>query len=105
MPVNQLNISNCNLFTQSREDTGGNAVALYVNEDVPAYPIAYLEVPPELECLWIKVRPKKLLRSISAIAVCAVYITTKSPLQPLLLEHLLLSSVEFLRSKYPDIAF
>ena len=47
-------------------------------------------------------KSKKLPRSVSAIAVCAVYITTKSPHQPMLLEHFL-TSVVYLRSKYPDI--
>ena len=52
--------------------------------------------------MWVKVRPKKLPRSVSVIAVCAVYITTKSPPQPMLLEHLL-TIADCLRSKYPDI--
>ena len=49
-----------------------------------------------------KKRPKKLPRSVSAVAVCAVYITTKTPHQPMFLEHLL-TSVDYLHSKYPDI--
>ena len=54
MPVNQLGVSNYNLFTQSREHKDGGGVN--VKEEVPASPIADIEVPPELECLWVKVR-------------------------------------------------
>ena len=102
MPENQLDINNYNLFSKHREEKGGGGVAIYVKEDIPASHIDSIIVPSELECLWVKIRPKKLPRSISAIAVCAVYITTNSPLQPLLMEHLL-SSVDHLRSRHPDI--
>ena len=100
MPENQLDINNYNLFSKHREEKGGGGVAIYVKEDVPASHIDSIIVPSELECLWVKIRPKKPPRSISAIAVCAI--TTNSPLQPLLMEHLL-SSVDHLRSKHPDI--
>ena len=81
MNENQLNISNCNLFSQpQRGKKGGGGVAVYVREDIPAYPINDIAGPPELECLWVKVRPKKLPRSISATVVCAEYITTNQPM-------------------------
>ena len=50
----------------------------------------------------VKSSTKKLPRNISAIAICPVYITTKSPYQNLLAEHLL-DTVDCLRAKYPDI--
>ena len=102
MPENQLDINNYNLFSKHRDEKEGGGVAIYVKEDIPASHIDSIIVPSELECLWVKIRPKKLPLSISAIAVCNVYITTNSPLQPLLVEHLL-SSVDHLRSKHPDI--
>ena len=76
---------------------------IYVHEDIPATQINEIEVPPELECMWLRVRPRRLPRDIPAIAICAVYITTKSPYQDLLADHLL-DSVDYLRSKYPDIS-
>ena len=47
-------------------------------------------------------RPSKLPRAISSIVICAVYITTNSPFQQLLENHLL-HSVDYLRTRYPDI--
>ena len=76
--------------------------SLSINDDIPATRIDYIEVPKELECIWVKIRPKRLPRTVSAIVVCAVYITTKSPHQNLLTDHLL-TSIDSLRTKYPDI--
>ena len=50
----------------------------------------------------VKSSTTKLPRNIFAIAICPVYITTKSPYQNLLAEHLL-DTVDCLRAKYPDI--
>ena len=103
IPENQLQISNFNMYSNPRVGKKGGGVAIYVHETIPATPITEIKVPDELECMWLKVRPKRLPRDVSAIAICAVYITTKSPYQSLLEEHLL-ESVDFLRSKYPDIS-
>ncbi len=50
------------------------------------------------------VRPERLPRGVSAIAVCAVYIPPDSPHQDLLLDHLI-DSTDILRTAYPDIGF
>ncbi len=102
IPENQLNIPNYNLHSKPRTGKGGGGVALYVKEDIPSTPFEDITVPPELECMWIKIRPKRLPRHISCIAVCVVYITTKSPHQDLLANHLM-ESVDYLRAKYPEI--
>ena len=102
IPENYVNIPGYNLYSKPRGQKGGGGVAAYVHEDVPAIVMDKITVPPELECMWLKVRPKKLHRKISAIAICPVYITTKSPYQNLLAENLL-DTVDCLRAKYPDI--
>ena len=107
MTENQLSIPSFNLFSTPRKfdvhgKKSGGGVAIYVNDDIPATRIDYIEVPKELECIWVKIRPKRLPRTVSAIVVCAVYITTKSPHQNLLTDHLL-TSIDSLRTKYPDI--
>ena len=98
----QLNISGYELFTKSRDNMRGGGVAVYVRDSLPATAIDYIEVPNDLECVWVKIRPNRLPRGISAIAVCAVYITTDSPYQNLLEEHLI-QSIDLLRTKYPEI--
>lgn len=102
MPENQLDIPNYILFSKCRSGKRGGGVGIYVKDDISASIIDDLVVPAELECIWVKVRPKRLPRSITAIAICAVYITTNSPNQNLLEDHLL-ESVDSLRSKYPGI--
>ena len=59
-----------------------------------------------LSVSWLMVRPNRLLREVSAIAVCAIHIPP-DPLvafQNLLVDHLLEAS-DFLRTPYPDIRF
>ena len=58
MPENQLDINNYNLFSKHRKEKGGGGVAIYVKEDIPASHIDSIIVPSELECLWVKIRPK-----------------------------------------------
>ena len=98
LPDPDVNIPHYNLFTKSRQDKGGGGVAVYV-KIVPS-------VPDELECVWVMVRPNRLPREVSAIAVCAVYIPPDPlvALQNLLVDHLLEAS-DFLRTSYPDIGF
>ena len=67
-----VNIPHYNLFTKSREDKGGGGVAVYVKNDITASPINDIAAPEELECVWVMVRPNRLPREVSAIAVCAV---------------------------------
>jgi exonuclease III len=98
----QLNIGGYNLFSNYRNHKRGGGVAVYVRHDIPSSNIVDIVVPDQLECEWVMIRPKRLPRSISAIAVCAVYITTKSPHQELLTDHLV-QSVDYLRAKHPDI--
>ncbi|XP_072051828.1 uncharacterized protein [Amphiura filiformis] len=102
IPDHQVDLGGYTLFSKSREHKRGGGVAIYVRQDIPTSYIADIVVPVQLECTWVLMRPKRLPRGISAIAVCAVYITTDSPHQELLSDHLL-QSVDFLRSKYPEI--
>ncbi len=103
MPEEQLNITGYNLFYKCRDKKKGGGVAVYVRDEVPAYAID-VPVPEELECTWVNVRPRRLPRGISSIAICAVYIVRDSPFQDLLRSHLL-QSVDYLRTKYPEIGF
>ena len=92
---NYVNISGYNLFSKPRGHKGGGGVATYVHEDIPATVVDEIVVPPKLECMWFKVWPKRVPRNISVIAICAVYITTKSPYQNLLADHRLLDTVDY----------
>ena len=106
----KMNIPQYNLFSVSRQKEHslerGGGVAVYVKNNITSYLITDITVPEELECVWVMVRPHRLPREVSAIAVCAVYIPPDSPvaLQNLLVDHLL-EATDSLRTSYPDIGF
>lgn len=102
MPEELLGIDGYTLFSKCRPIRRGGGVPLYIRDCVPSYPLTFISVPDHLECLWVKVRPPRLPRHISAIAVCMVYSPPQSPHQDELIEHVLASS-DLLRTKYPDI--
>ena len=73
MHQNQLNINGYSLFSKCRELRCGGGVAIYIKDGIPVQTID-VQVPDELECVWVLVRPTRLPGGVSAIAVCAVYI-------------------------------
>ena len=86
-----------------RPDRRGGGVAIYV-KDSNASRQLNISVPNELECIWVEVKPHRLPRGVSALIFCSVYITTKSPLQPMLAEHII-NTTDQLRSRYTDLGF
>ncbi|KAI8502529.1 hypothetical protein Bbelb_201170 [Branchiostoma belcheri] len=97
-----VHIDRFTVFMKNRSDRRGGGVAVFVSDDIPSRELVELHVPGELECVWVWMRPYKLPRSVSALAVCGVYIPPNSPHQDTLIEHLL-NSTDYLRTKYPDI--
>ncbi|KAI8483413.1 hypothetical protein Bbelb_388760 [Branchiostoma belcheri] len=57
MPTEYLNVDKYTLFSTSRTDRRGGGVAVYIREDIQARVIPQVQVPPELECIWVWVRP------------------------------------------------
>ncbi|XP_072046799.1 uncharacterized protein [Amphiura filiformis] len=110
LPDSKMNIPQYNLFSVSRQKEHslerGGGVAVYVKNNITSYLITEITVPEELECVWVMVRPHRMPREVSAIAVCAVYIPPDAPvaLQNLLVDHLL-EATDSLRTSYPDIGF
>ncbi|XP_072037054.1 uncharacterized protein [Amphiura filiformis] len=104
LPDTMLSIEGYELFTKSRNQKRGGGVAIYVKSNIAASKIQEIAVPDELECLWVLLKPKRLPRDVSVIAVCGVYIPRDSPHRDLLDQHLL-ESMDFLHTKYPEIGF
>ena len=102
VPDNLMSIQNYNLFSKCRDSQRGGGVAVYVREQIPASLVDNIIVPDQLECIWVKIRPTRLPRGISSIVLCAVYITTNSPHQEHLLEHIL-QNIDNLRTDNPEI--
>ena len=92
------------MFTKTREQQKGGGVAIYVNSQISSRQVSEITVPDELECVWVLLQPKKLPRDFSVIVVCGVYIPFESPHQDALREHLL-TSMDLLHTKYPEIGF
>ena len=104
LPEHMLAIDGYNLFSKCRTHVKGGGVAVYVRSHIMAKEIDVITVPEELECKWVLISPKRTPRDVSLIAVCAVYITTDSPNQETLRQHIL-ESMDILHVKYPDIGF
>ena len=97
-----LAIDGFNVFTRTRDMKRGGGVAVYVKEQIPVTVLDNINVPDELECLWLRVCPHRLPRSVAGIVVCAVYIPPNSSQQSVLVDHLI-STVDELNAKHPDI--
>ncbi|KAI8481124.1 hypothetical protein Bbelb_411380 [Branchiostoma belcheri] len=102
MPSEFLNVDNYTLFATSRTDRRGGGVAIYTHENVQARPIFHVQVPPELECMWAWVRPKRLPREVPSIALCATYSPPNSKHQELLIDHLV-NTADLLKTFDADV--
>ncbi|XP_035688744.1 uncharacterized protein LOC118424306 [Branchiostoma floridae] len=88
-------------FSRPRVGRPGGGVAVYVRDDIHSS-VLDIPVPEELECTWVKVRPHRLPRNVSSLAVCAVYSPPDSPHSELLIDHLV-NTVDSLQVKHPHI--
>ena len=67
-----LSINDYNLFRKDRATGRGGGVCAYIKKDIPCIRRVDLE-SENLECLWLSIRPKRLPRLLSGIAICVVY--------------------------------
>ncbi|XP_078597693.1 uncharacterized protein LOC144873871 [Branchiostoma floridae x Branchiostoma japonicum] len=84
-----------------KSDKRGGVVAVYTKENIPSKQMD-VAVPTELECVWVHIRPHWLPRSVSSIALCAVYHPPNSPHEEALLDFLS-KSIDDIRRQYPDV--
>ncbi|KAI8507887.1 hypothetical protein Bbelb_141270 [Branchiostoma belcheri] len=77
-PAEMTDIQGYTTFSRARAERSGGGVAVYVREDIPSRTLD-IPVPEELECTWVNVRPHRLPRKVSCLAVCAVYSPPDSP--------------------------
>ena len=81
---------------------GGGILCAYVHHSIPAERLTYFE-PPDLEILWIHLKPYRLPRHTSTILLGVIYHppSAKAEDNELLIEHVN-SNVDSLLNKYPD---
>ena len=82
-------------------------VSVFVKNKLPASKLK-VQVPENLECLWVTIRPKWLPRSVSNIIVCGIYYpgsnSIYSPCQDDLIFHLT-TTVQYLKRIYVSPLF
>ena len=88
------------MFSKSRETQQGGGVAAYVSIRIPTRQLN-IQVPPNLECLWLHIRPHLLPRSVSCIILAVLYNPPLSQNEDNLLDHLVYTT-DLLRQRYPD---
>lgn len=100
-----LSISGFNFFCKDRALGRGGGVCVYLREDIPCKRWVDLE-NLNFECLWLCLRPKRLPRPLSGIAVCVVYHPPGRTAQEHKdLNEYLINTTDFLRNKHPDYGF
>ncbi|KAI8493284.1 hypothetical protein Bbelb_292880 [Branchiostoma belcheri] len=77
-PAEMTDIQGYTTFSRARAERSGGGVAVYVREDISSSALD-IPVPEELKCTWVKVRPHRLPRNVSCLAVCAAYSPPDSP--------------------------
>ncbi|KAI8506522.1 Leucine-rich repeat-containing protein 15 [Branchiostoma belcheri] len=83
---------------QYLSDRRGGGVAVYTKQTIPSKPLD-IAVPTDLECIWVQLRPHWLLRSVSSIALCAVYHAPNSTRGDELLPTLLTTFADSMQNK------
>ena len=99
-----LSIDGYNLHRADRRVGRGGGVCVFTSIDIPCKRRVDLE-SPDFECLWLWLRPYRLPRPLSGIALCAVYNAPGKPIedQNNLCDHIVKTS-DFVRNQYPDCA-
>ncbi|XP_071808975.1 uncharacterized protein [Asterias amurensis] len=100
-PVDQFSIHGYNSFSRPRKERRGGGVALYTKECLNATLLDNIEVPDDIEAIWVNVRPPRLPRSISNIVIGTVYYPPKSIIAQPLLDHIS-STVDQILTRQPD---
>jgi hypothetical protein len=71
-PIEHFDIDNFVLITKSRTHKRGGGVAIYAREDLRVER-ADIPVPKDLEVVWVKLRPERLPRAVSALFYAIIY--------------------------------
>ena len=93
------NISEYILFHHLRTNRRGGGVALYCHEALNPHKLD-VQVPDDLEVLWVRVTPPRHPRQAASVIYCVVYHPPRSPLKETLLEHLINTS-DLLKTRFP----
>ena len=87
------------MYRNDRSHARGGGVCIYLSENIP-----WLDLEnSSSECLWLWLRPERLPRPLSGIAVCLIYNPPDRSAQELRdLDEYLIDTTDCLRNKYQD---
>ena len=97
--VDYYNIEGYTLFSRPRTTRIGGGVALYTKEDLHAKAMT-VDIPNDLEIIWIQCRPKRLPRAVSIMIFAAVYFPDKTMENQMI--HHIQDTLDIVRAKHPD---
>ena len=92
-----------NLFSKPRPDRRGGGVALYVRENMNTK-LLDVNVPEDIEVLWVSLRPNRLPRDACKIIIGVLYYPPRSPIAQKLIDHMS-STIDSVLSQQPFIEF
>ena len=99
---NLVSVRGYNIFRRDRLHRRGGGVCVYLSEHIHAKRRTDLE-SDNFECLWLWLRPTRLPRPLSGIAVCVVYHPPGLPEhEHYLLNEYLTNSADILCNQYPN---
>ncbi|PFX16746.1 hypothetical protein AWC38_SpisGene18968 [Stylophora pistillata] len=97
-----LSMSAFNLFRKDRVAGRGGGICVYLNNVIPCKRRLDLE-NPNFECLWLTLRPRRLPRPLSGIAICVVYHPPGRPADSHKEQNdYLINTTDRLRNEHPD---
>ena len=87
------------LYSRSRTSTMGGGVAFYIREEFNPCQLP-VDVPENLEVIWVKARPERLPRSVSLLIFAVLYFPDQKQ-ETNMLEHIQ-NTLDSLHADYPD---
>ena len=102
-PLDLVSIPGYTTFSKCRSSQRGGGVAIYAKHDQNPQQL-HVEIPEDLEIVWIKLQPPRLPRSVSHIIVAAVYYPPHSVVSDHLLD-LINETIDRLLSVHPHAGF
>ena len=102
IPDSSVSLPNYNIFRKDRPFTEGGGVCIFLNSKFPCNRLPHCEVP-DVESLWIQIRPNSLPRSVTSIILCVVYHSTsnREPENETLCNHIC-SNLDQLLTDHPN---
>ena len=99
-PSENFNLPGFSLFSRARQERTGGGVALYAKHEFKPRQLP-VNVPDDIEALWVLMRPCRLPRQVSCLIICVVYYPPCHPSAEAYIDHIV-STIDSLLLQYPE---